>query len=497
MTTSIQFQGFAAYSGDAIVFAALEGAAPITGIPAIDSWAAALYASHEFMAKPLEFAILHNPAGIAAKRAVLVGAGKSEKINAPCLRRLGGAIVRTLKAKNILSTALWLDNPWQTPANVQALIEGALLGDFETDANKSKSDLKHAESFTLIATNASDSASLSAAARDGAIIGEAQNFARTLINEPGNLLPPQVLAERARNMAQEVGLDCEVLDEARMRQLGMGSLLCVSQGSAEPPAFIILRYKPNEATKAKEAKSSTHLALIGKGVTFDTGGISIKPADSMEKMKYDMAGGAAVIGAMRAIALLKPGVEVTAFVPSVENMPSDRAVRPGDIVTSLSGKTIEVINTDAEGRLILIDAITYAKQQGVTHMVDAATLTGAIGIALGGVNAGAFSNNSAWQTQVLDASRLAGEKIWPMPMDDDYKELLKNPFADMPNIGNGRGAGSITAALFLQEWVEDTPWVHLDIAGTAWVDEPKPFLAKGPTGISLRTFVALAQSLAE
>jgi leucyl aminopeptidase len=491
LSTTIQFQGFDAYAGDALVFLSLDSTAPATGIAAVDNWAAALYSSGEFSGKPNELAILHAPAGLAAKRAILIGAGKSEKLDAAAFRRLGGAIVRSLKVKNILSTALVLDSAWQSPANVQALVEGALLGDFETDANKSKRDLKHAVSFTLIAANPTDSAALSAAARDGAIIGEAQNFARTLINEPGNLLPPLVLAERARNMAQEVGLDCEVLDEAKMRQLGMGSLLCVSQGSAEPPALIILKYTP-----AAGAVPNVHLGLVGKGVTFDTGGISIKPADSMEKMKYDMAGGAAVIGAMRAIAALKPNVEVTAFVPSVENMPSDRAVRPGDIVTSLSGKTIEVINTDAEGRLILIDAITYAKQQGVTHMVDAATLTGAIGIALGGVNAGAFSNNQAWQSQVLAAAAQAGEKIWPMPMDDDYKELLKNPYADMPNIGNGRGGGSITAALFLQEWVEDTPWVHLDIAGTAWVDEPKPFLAKGPTGISLRTFVALAQRLA-
>jgi leucyl aminopeptidase len=366
------------------------------------------------------------------------------------------------------------------------MAEGAITGDFEPDRNKSKQEAKHMNSLLFLADGGATE--LAVALRNGAVIGEAQNFARQLANEPGNLLPPLALAEAARQMAAETGLDCEVLDEDRMRQLGMGSLLAVAQGSAQPPALILVRYQPEQTT------SGVHLGLVGKGVTFDTGGISIKPSEGMEKMKYDMAGGAAVLGAMRAIAALKPKVRVTALVPAVENMPGSRAVRPGDIVKSLSGKTVEILNTDAEGRLILIDAITYAKQLGVTHMVDAATLTGAITIALGAVNVGAFSNNAGWQSQVLAAAAEAGEKMWAMPMDEEYKDLLKSAFADMPNIGS-RGAGSITAALFLQEWVEDTPWVHLDIAGTAWLDEAKPFAAKGPTGVGLRTFVALAQSL--
>jgi leucyl aminopeptidase len=486
MKTSILFQSFEKAAGDALVFTATEGAPPVTGVAAVDAWAKNLYDSQEFQGKAFEFATLHAPAGLAAKRAVLAGAGKPEKVDAHQLRKLAGAAVRTLKAKSVAGITLVLDAAYHQDSFVQAVFEGAVLGDFEPDRNKSKKDAKHAESFTVLA--AGGATELAEAARLGAVIGEAQNYARTLVNEPGNILPPLELANRARDMAQEQGLDCDVLDEDRMRQLGMGSLLGVSQGSAEPPAMIVIRYKP------EGAKNGVHLGLVGKGVTFDTGGVSIKPSDGMEKMKYDMAGGAAVIGAMMAIAQLKPPVEVTAFVPAVENMCSSKAQRPGDIVTSMSGKTIEVLNTDAEGRLILIDAITYAKQQGVTMMVDAATLTGAIGIALGGVNVGAFSNNEAWQQQVLDAAKAAGEKMWPMPMDDDYKDLLKSAFADMPNIGS-RGAGSITAALFLKEWVEDTPWVHLDIAGTAWIDEAKPFLSKGPTGVSLRTFVELARRL--
>ncbi len=486
MTSSISFQGFAAFAADALLFTAIEGGAPATGIPSVDAWAADLYESSEFTGKAFEIAILHRPIGLEAKRAVLIGMGKPETVNATLLRKVAGASVRLLKIKSIAKIGFVLDAVYNQTAIVQAIFEGAIAGDYEPDVHKSKKDSKHAESFTLLAPGGSTE--LAEAARAGAIIGESQNFARTLINEPGNLLPPLVLAQKARAMAEANGLDCDILDEDRMKQLGMGSLLCVSQGSAAPPALIVLHYKP------QIGKDGVHLGLIGKGVTFDTGGISIKPSESMEKMKYDMAGGAAVIGAMQAIAQLKPNVEITAFIPAVENMCSSNAVRPGDIVTSLSGKTIEVLNTDAEGRLILIDAITYAKRQGVTMMVDAATLTGAISVALGSVNVGTFTNNEDWQQQVLDASKAAGEKMWPMPMDDEYKDLLKNAFADMPNIGS-RGAGSITAALFIQEWVEDTPWVHLDIAGTAWIDEPKPFLAKGPTGVALRTFVELAQRL--
>jgi leucyl aminopeptidase len=291
-------------------------------------------------------------------------------------------------------------------------------------------------------------------------------------------------------MAAEVGLECEVLDEPRMRQLGMGSLLGVAQGSAEPPALIIVRYKPPQFEKMPPT-TKDHLGLVGKGVTFDTGGVSIKPAEGMEKMKYDMAGGAAMLGAMKAIAKLKPAIPVTALIPAVENMVGSKAQRPGDIVTSLSGKTIEVLNTDAEGRLILVDALTYAQRLGCTHLVDAATLTGAIVVALGNVNIGVFTNNDALLARVLAAAKAEGEKSWHMPLDDDYKDLLKSAFADLANIG-GRLGGAISAAYFLKEFAGDTPWVHLDIAGTAWLDESKPFLAKGPSGVGVRTFTRLA-----
>ncbi len=252
--------------------------------------------------------------------------------------------------------------------------------------------------------------------------------------------------------------------------------------------MIILSYRP-----ASPSSSKDHLGLVGKGVTFDTGGISIKPADGMEKMRMDMAGGAAVLGAMRAIAQLRPPIPVTALVPAVENMPGSKAQRPGDIVTTLSGKTVEVLNTDAEGRLILIDALTYAQRLGCTHLVDAATLTGSIVVALGTVNAGAFTNNQQFLDKLIGVAKSEGEKIWQMPMDEEYKEALKSAFADLHNIG-GRPAGSVTAAWFLRDFVGETPWIHLDIAGTAWLDDAKPHLAKGASGVGVRTFVKLAES---
>jgi leucyl aminopeptidase len=321
----------------------------------------------------------------------------------------------------------------------------------------------------------------------GRIIAEAQNFARGLVNEPGNRLAPRQLAEEARRMAAAHQLECEVLEEKQLRELGMGALLGVAQGSAEPPALIVVRYRP--AAPAGGA----HLGLVGKGVTFDTGGISIKPADGMEKMKYDMAGGASMLAAMQAIAQLKPAIAVTAFIPAVENMPGSRAQRPGDIVTAMSGKTIEVINTDAEGRLILADAITYARRQGCTHLIDAATLTGAIVVALGHLNVGLFSNNDALRDRVLAAARGEGERMWAMPLDDDYRDYLKSAFADIANVG-GRWGGAITAAMFLKEFAEDVPWVHLDVAGTAWIDEEKAQspLAKGPSGVPVRTLIRVA-----
>ncbi len=453
-------------------------------------WIEEVYASGEFKGKKpgssVDIAVMHRPPGMKARRLVLAGCGKRSEFTASELRRVAGASLRTLKSAAARNIALALEPGLSGDRYVQAAVEGAILGDFEPDRYKTeKKEEGKIDSFAVVADESARSAQ-EAGLRRGRVIAESQNFTRELVNEPANRLTPSILAERVRLMASEQGLECELLDQDRMKQLGMGALLGVAQGSSEPPALIVLRYRPDGPKQ-----DGAHLGLIGKGVTFDTGGISIKPADGMEKMKYDMAGGAAVIGAMRAIAQLKPGVPVTAIVPAVENMPGSRAQRPGDIVTSLGGKTIEVINTDAEGRLILVDALAYAKKLGCTHLVDAATLTGAIVVALGHVNAGVFANDEALQARVLEASKAEGEKMWPMPVDEDYKDYLKSAFADIPNVGP-RWGGAITAAMFLKEFAGDTPWVHLDIAGTAWLDECKPYLAKGPSGIPVRTFVRLA-----
>jgi leucyl aminopeptidase len=465
---------------DALIVVGFEGGPP-EGAPSTDQ-IKGLYDTAEFSGKALEIAVLHGPAGLQAKRLALAGGGKREDFDSSQLRNVCGAAARSLKSKGVRSIALVLDSSFRSDEFAAAAVEGVILGDYETNRYKTdpKKNDKQLTSFAVMG------ASQSALDR-GRILAEAQNFSRGLAEEPPNVLTPTRLAERAQAMAAEFGLDCEVLDQDRMRQLGMGALLGVAQGSAEPPALIIVRYKPASAV------SKDQLGLVGKGVTFDTGGISIKPADGMEKMRYDMAGAAAVLGAMRAIAQLQPGVAVTGVIPTVENMPGSRAQRPGDIVTSLSGKTVEVLNTDAEGRMILIDALTYAQRLGCTHLVDAATLTGAIVVALGGVRAGAFTNNEGFVQKLLAASKAEGEKMWQMPLDPEYKEALKSEFADLHNIG-GRPGGAITAASFLRDFVGDTPWVHLDIAGTGWLDDAKPYMAKGATGICVRTFVQLAQS---
>jgi leucyl aminopeptidase len=445
-----------------------------------------LFENGEFTGKALETAIVHHPGGMKAARLILIGGGEKDKFTEADMRKLGGVLVRTAKPKGIKDIGIRLKGVTLTAEMLSALVEGAILGDYEPDVHKTekKDAAKTIERFRISVPE--ETLDLVEAMRRGRVIGEAQNYARTLVNEPGNLLTPLKLAEHAKQMAEEFGLSYEALDESRMRQLGMGTLLGVSMGSAEPPVMIILRYTPRN-----KPETDDHLALIGKGVTFDTGGISIKPSDGMEKMKYDMAGAASVIGAMRALAQLQPNIPVTAIAPCVENMPGHKAQRPGDIVTTYQGKTVEVLNTDAEGRLILADALTYAARHGCTHLVNAATLTGAIAVALGHLYAGVFSNNEKLQSQVLAASKLEGERMWPFPMDADYKDYLKSAFADLGNIG-GRYGGSITAAKFLEEFVEGKPWVHLDIAGVAWLDEAKPFLAKGPTGLPVRTFIRLA-----
>jgi leucyl aminopeptidase len=343
------------------------------------------------------------------------------------------------------------------------------------------------ETMTLV-TTPTDAAAVSEAAERGLLIADCCNRARTLADEPGNRMPPRIFAERAIAALEGSGIETEVLDEKEIAKLGMGLLLGVGQGSVEPPRLLVMRYSPTGAPAAPV------LGLVGKGITFDTGGISIKPAEGMERMKDDMAGGASVIAAMRAIGLLKPAHRVIGVVPMAENMPGGRAIRPGDVLTSASGKTVEVLNTDAEGRLILADALWYAAREGATHLIDVATLTGACMVALGRVNSGLFGSPDSWRDAVREAAGRAGDRLWPLPVEDDYFEQLKSEIADMVNVG-GRPGGAITAAVFLKQFAAGKPWAHLDIAATAWAEEAKPWQPKGATSVAVRTLIDVSEHL--
>ena len=460
-----------------------------TGDSAVQSVAADLLASGEMTGKPFEINLLHKPAGLKAKRLLLISGGAAKKFTTYDLRRVAGAAVRTLKSRGIRSFAFIAPTGIPAEEAVRAIVEGALVGNFDPDYYRSDRKDQKIDALTILASGNTDLAALEKAAQEAQIIGESQNFTRDLVNEPSNRMTPTILAERAKKMCQEVGLKCEVYGADKIKELKMGAFWGVAQGSDEPPALIVMKYEPSGAL------ANPVLGLVGKGITFDTGGISIKPADGMEKMKYDMAGGATMIGAMRAIALLKPKVKVIGIVCATENMPSGRAQKPGDVQIAMSGKSIEIINTDAEGRLVLADGLFYARQLGCTHLVDAATLTGAVVVALGYANAGIFANDDTMYERFHKANGEAGEKMWRLPLDDEYKENIKSSIADIVNSG-GRWGGAINAAMFLKEFAEDTPWIHLDIAGTAWMEDQKPWIAKGPSGIALRSLVQFVKDFA-
>ncbi|MEQ1473522.1 MAG: leucyl aminopeptidase [Candidatus Acidiferrum sp.] len=444
----------------------------------------------EVSGKMLEFTLIHGPIGLGASRFLLVGAGKREAFNGTVARKVVGAALRYLKSRSIRKFALLAREKDRTEDFAQAVAEAVVTANFESDKYKTdKKGDKSIEEVVLAGYREADKAAGQKGLTKGTVIGEAQNFTRDLVNEPANKLTPQILAQRAEAMAREVGLSVEILDEQKISDLKMGALLSVSQGGPEPPRVMVLTYVPPIAKPGAPV-----IGLIGKAVTFDTGGISIKPADGMEKMKYDMAGGGAMLGVMRAIAALKPAVKVICVVPSTENMVGGKAQKPGDVQTAMSGKTIEVLNTDAEGRLILADGITFAKQLGATHLIDAATLTGAIVVALSNVNAGVFGSDQAFTDKLLASAKAAGEKMWQMPIDDEYREFIKGSVGDIQNIGSGKGGGAITGAMFIKEFTGDTPWIHLDIAGTAWNDDQKPWAAKGATGTAVRTLVHLLMS---
>jgi leucyl aminopeptidase len=451
----------------------------------------------EFKAESCETLLLHSPAGLKAKRLLIVGLGKAAKLTPHEVRKGAGTAVRFAKPRGLREVAIAVPvaEGLDPKLTVRALAEGAVIADYDSDTYRSDRKDRSVQSVQVVVPASADRAAVEAALREGVIVGESQNFARALVNEPGNRLTPTILGERAAEMCHEFGIECKVHGTDTLRELKMGAFLSVTQGSDEPPALIVMIYEP------KDAPPGPVLGLVGKGITFDTGGISIKPSDSMEKMKYDMAGGAAMIGAMRAIAQIQPAVKVIGIVCAAENMPSGKAYKPGDVEIAMPapgkpGKAIEIINTDAEGRLVLADGLTYAKQLGATHLIDAATLTAAVGVALGLLNAGIFANDEDTYQRFSDSLKTSGERFWRLPLDDDYRDVIKSSIADIKNTG-GRYGGAINAAMFLKEFAEETPWIHLDIAAVAWSDEAKPWMASGPTGTAMRSIVEWIRSYAQ
>lgn len=452
--------------------------------------------SKEFTARPYElFVTPIVDLAWSVRRVVLVGAGRAAVFDTDLARKLAAGSGLSMKQRRVARAAFLVraGGPGVPVADhaaelAQAVAEGLTLSEFNVGSYKtSDAPPGTAPAWTVVIGSAADgnAPAIGEAVRRGRLLAECSNMARELSNEPGNMLTPREFARRSEGIASGNGLSVEVLDEKAIERLGMGLLLGVARGSHEPPRLMVLRHDP------PGAPGGPVLGLVGKGVTFDTGGISIKSADGMERMKDDMAGGAAVVCAMRAIAALNAPIRVIGVVPTTENMPGSRAIKPGDILKSAAGKTVEVINTDAEGRLILGDGLWYARQLGATHLVDVATLTGAVVVALGKITSGLFGAPPAWVDLVRRVADRAGDRVWPMPTFEEYGEQIKSEIADLVNSG-GRAAGSVTAALFLKEFTGGLPWAHLDIAGTAWIEEAKPYFPKGPSGVAVRTLAELA-----
>lgn len=451
---------------------------------------AQICADEEFKGNLGEMTTVYTMGKLSAKRLIMIGLGKQETLNAQSVRRASAIAARHAQKTGAHSIALALDGETfgvSKAASAQAQTEGTLLGLYTFRKYQETSDNANRQGVTKITLIADETskAEEEVAAQRGNAMATATNFARDLVNEPPNVLTPTELSKRASAMAKQFGLECEILDRPQMQELGMGGLLGVAQGSVEPPKFIILRYRgaPDSADKG--------IALVGKGITFDTGGISLKPAERMHEMKGDMAGAAAVLAAIQAIAALKPTINVTALVPSTENMPSGSAYRPGDILRIMNGKTVEIVNTDAEGRLALADGLSYAVKEGLSPIIDIATLTGGIVVALGSTMSGVFCNDTELCNEIIAAGQVAGEKFWPMPLDEEYVEQIKSEIADVKQTG-GRGASAVTAAKILENFVGDAQWAHLDVAGTTYVDSQKPHQESGATGFAVRTLAELA-----
>ena len=488
-------------NADAIVVNLFEGVTTPGGGTgavdrALDGAISSLIADGEISGKAGETTVIHAFGKIAAKRVVVAGLGKQERFDAHAARATAANAARCLRrvgAANAATLAHGAGVGGLSPReSAEATALGSILGLYRFNAYKSAngSNGKDVASIAIVEHDAAKLPDLEAGAAHARLLADCVTLTRDMANEPANVVNPARMAEIAQSVAEETGLSYAAMGREEMLSYGMGALLGVAQGSANEPRLILLEHRGDPANPAN------NVAIVGKGVTFDTGGISLKVAENMGAMKGDMSGGASIIGAMRAVALLKPPINVLGVVPAVENMPSGTAQRPGDIVRAMNGKTIEVDNTDAEGRLILADAIAYAiKEKGARRVVDVATLTGAMVVALGNVNTGVMGSSQELVDAVLAASRKAGEKMWQLPINEEYKERIHSDWADVKNTG-GRPAGSITAALFISEFADGADWAHLDIAGTNMSDKDRGHVVKGATGVPVLTLVQLVQDLA-
>ena len=458
---------------------------------ALDGAISRLIELGDIRGKAGERTIIHTFGKLAAPRVLVAGLGKAAEFDVRAVRNLSAEIARACRKPGVTHVATIAHGAGVgglDPAEcARAVAEGAILGAYRFlryKAEPEEDDRAELERLTIVEHDAARVADMAEGARQGAVLAEAANLARDLANEPANALSPAELAARAEAVARAGGLEFEAMEREEMERRGMGSLLSVARGSAQPPKLVRMGYKGR-------GDEGYDLALVGKGITFDTGGISIKPAAGMEAMKADMTGAASVIAAMQAIAALRPKADILALAPCTENMPGGNASRPGDVVAAMNGTTIEILNTDAEGRLVLADGLCYARELGARHLVDVATLTGAIGIALGEQCYGLMTNDDALARRVEAAAEAAGERSWRLPTFKEYAEQLKSDVADVKNVG-GRPAGSITAAKFLERFVDKTPWVHLDIAGVDMASKDRGWITKGASGQAVRALVHLA-----
>ncbi len=497
MEIKVTVGDIAQIEADAIVVNLFEGVEQLGGATAavdkaLDGAISSLISRGEIKGKFGEVNIVHTlgklPVGIVA----IAGLGKRQDFNVDKIRGVAGEFCRALRKLNCHKIATILHGAGiggiEPEASAEAIAEGALLGLYSFTKYK-KPEYEDIEAMLIIVREKEKVPILEPAIGKGKLVAEATNLARDMVNEPANYMTPNQMAEVAKEIANKYNLEFKVFEREDMEAMGMGALLGVAKGSNQPPKLITLSYRGDE-------RSEKALGFLGKGITFDSGGISIKPSEGMADMKDDMAGAAAVMAALGAIAQLKPNINVTAIIPATENLPSGTALKPGDVLKAMNGKTIEVISTDAEGRLILADALSYAQKLGLSPLIDLATLTGACRVALGTLYSGLFGNDQDLADKVFRAAEKTGERMWQMPMPEEYKEQIKSEIADVKNTGNRYG-GAITAALFLSEFVANTPWVHIDIAGTSFSNKESGYTIKGATGVGVRTLVELSLSEAK